>query len=242
MAWIRLSKRTTWLWAGVLLALVAGGGFLAWKDWVHDLQWAHVKKALLEVEYGTSVYRTARWQDDVITIGLSAKYERQRRQLEGVVAELNGVLAGIGPRLELNGREEDEKLYVFFVPMAEMEATARKMDIPYVPNNMGYFEYTTGNDDVIDIAAVLIAEELRGDELKMFLLEEIFQALGPAQDTPYFPTSVIYQTETENSGATELSIIDRKLLRFLYHHLKPGDDEAAVRRAFDAHWASVTAD
>ncbi len=35
---------------------------------------------------------------------------------------------------------------------------------------------------------------------------------------------------------TTLAPIDRKLLRFLYTHLEPGDRLRAVRRAFEARW------
>ncbi len=38
------------------------------------------------------------------------------------------------------------------------------------------------------------------------------------------------------SAVTRLAPMDRELLRFLYTHLRPGDDAEAVRRAFEQHW------
>ena len=40
-------------------------------------------------------------------------------------------------------------------------------------------------------------------------------------------------------GYKELSRRDKKLLRFLYIHLKPGDREPQVRAAFDKHWDTI---
>ncbi|MCH9052851.1 MAG: DUF2927 domain-containing protein [Proteobacteria bacterium] len=67
-------------------------------------------------------------------------------------------------------------------------------------------------------------------------MQEIIQALGPANDSPLFPSSVFFEQGEVGSAATQLAPIDRELLRLLYTHLRPGDDAEAIRRAFEQHW------
>ena len=74
------------------------------------------------------------------------------------------------------------------------------------------------------------------EEIRSILFEEIFQALGPLNDTAIYQDSLLFETEDYAPMHKTLSPRDKKLLRFLYLHLKPGDGEEEVRKAFDQHW------
>jgi hypothetical protein len=61
------------------------------------------------------------------------------------------------------------------------------------------------------------------------LLEELYNGLGPVQDTALRPDSIIY---AEYSTPQRLSDVDELLLRLLYHPtLQPGMDRAACSEA-----------
>jgi len=46
----------------------------------------------------------------------------------------------------------------------------------------------------------------------------------------------VLRHSTFANATVGVAAIDKKLLIFLYKYLEPGDDEATVRRKFDAHW------
>ena len=89
---------------------------------------------------------------------------------------------------------------------------------------------------------VLVDEGLKQDLFKSVLLEEVFQSLGVTNDQALAEESLIYESKQSMTTWSDLAIIDKKVLIFLYKYLEPGDDEATVRRKFDAHWHEIVVD
>ena len=71
------------------------------------------------------------------------------------------------------------------------------------------------------------------------MIQELYHSLGVVNDSPYFPSSVLFEDSDGGSSATALAMVDRKLLKLLYAYLKPGDREADLRRAFDLYWDTL---
>lgn len=91
-------------------------------------------------------------------------------------------------------------------------------------------------------AVIMILDDSNVDEIKGTLVEEIYQSLGVPNDHDKFRNSINYEDEHGASLLTELGMIDKKTLVFLYKYLEPGDDEAMVKEKFDKHWASILID
>lgn len=74
------------------------------------------------------------------------------------------------------------------------------------------------------------------------IAHELLHALGmkghPRDRRDSILQNVVRDTPLE-TFRWDFRAIDRKTLRFLYQHLKPGDEFSAVKRAFDAHWRST---
>ena len=53
--------------------------------------------------------------------------------------------------------------------------------------------------------------------LKSFIKEELIQPLGFFRDSEKHPSSIFYETATDGGFATELSDLDKELMRLMYH-------------------------
>ncbi|MDP6121304.1 MAG: DUF2927 domain-containing protein [Rhodospirillales bacterium] len=84
-----------------------------------------------------------------------------------------------------------------------------------------------------------MAQNVDGKERLSMVLEKLTQALGPINDTTIYPDGILYENFDNVKTIVELSPLDKKLLRFLYTHLNPGDREEDVRRAFEKYWDTI---
>ena len=70
---------------------------------------------------------------------------------------------------------------------------------------------------------VLINKSLLIHGRSATIAQELYHTLGPVNDSPYFPASVLFEDSETASSAIELALVDRELLKFLYTYLEPGD-------------------
>lgn len=71
------------------------------------------------------------------------------------------------------------------------------------------------------------------------MLQRVLHAIGLVNYQSLIRNSVFYRAVEDAGGAITPTFLDRKLLFFLYKHLKYGDDEIAVRKAYDTYWHSL---
>ncbi len=71
------------------------------------------------------------------------------------------------------------------------------------------------------------------DDLK---LEELTQSMGAVNDQSFLNGSIFYETSYDSGFAQELSIMDQKLMAFLYGRLNPGYDLRTVEYFFNRYW------
>ena len=84
-------------------------------------------------------------------------------------------------------------------------------------------------DDEIYDATICIRSDIPQDLRNSIILEELYNGLGPVQDTALRPDSIIF---AEYSQPQELTAVDRLLLQLLYHPgLVCGMDAAACEEA-----------
>lgn len=90
------------------------------------------------------------------------------------------------------------------------------------------------NDDVIYDAIICIRTDLDQYLRNSVILEEIYNGLGPAQDTDLRPDSLIYSAFSEPQSLTD---IDELILKLLYHPdlscgMSAAECEAVIRQLY----------
>lgn len=229
--WIAISAAAT-----CFLGLVGLLAYLSFPKPV-DQEWQHVARVLLRGEFEYRAPTVARYAKPV-RIGLLDATAEDRAAVAELVADLNVLVAGSGVAFSI-GEFGKSEISAGFESLAAFPNVARFLNLPYVPGNSGVFWPYAMEDGALAGATILISNDSSGSLRRHIIFEEIYQSLGPHNDSPLYPESIVYERDGDGGSATRLADIDRKLLRFLYLHLKPGDGIAEVRRAYDAHWRDL---
>lgn len=224
---------------GLIIGVVSAVLWLgAPPDFRREREYQFVYDALLTREYGDQGPTVARWIAPV-TFAVRSENQNFKPKVRAIVNQLDGV---IGPGFLRMSDGPNAAVWIYVEDRLTVTTILDRKGVKYPPEFTGYLNADSSDKSVIMGAYILVVSDLSDEEISATLIQEITQSLGPMGDSPVFPESVMYETATERSRATSLAPIDRKLLRFLYQHLNPGDDEAAVRAAFDRHWALVPSD
>jgi hypothetical protein len=196
-------------------------------------EWA--RQVTLDTEFGRSDGRVARWATSP-RLSVIEGSAADRADLLDLLPVLDDLIAPIAIELVADG-DETAEIEVYFAPLASFEGIAAANGFRYVPGNWGYFYTFWSAETELTKAYILLANDLlEGSELRHFTFEETTQSLGLGTDSPIFPDSVFFAAGDDGGSAQELSELDRRLVRFLYTHLTPGDDLAAFDAQFDAHF------
>ncbi|MEE2826133.1 MAG: DUF2927 domain-containing protein [Planctomycetota bacterium] len=135
--------------------------------------------------------------------------------------------------------DQTATIQLHFVPLKEFETLAEAEGFKVSGSDWGVFYMRWNRFHEIESAVVLIAEDkLRGRRLQHFLLEELTQSLGMAGDSTRFKESVFYEDggQRQFGTATELSELDRKLIRFLYEHVPAGTSPVELGVFLERFW------
>lgn len=204
-------------------------------------EWTLVRKVLLSHEHDGSGKNVSRWNISPVYYALAPK-PHQKRLISDSITAVNEVLSGTGVKISLTfdppGTADG---VIVFLPKKDFAAGFKKVRCGAPDPAAAAAVCLSGlpDDDEILGASIMIDPSLKGDALKGAVLEEIYQSMGPVTDQDLFPDSVIFEDFYGGTNRTKLSAIDRKLLLFLYKHLKAGDDEATVRQKFDKYWQTI---
>ena len=97
-------------------------------------------------------------------------------------------------------------------------------------SNAAAFDWELQDDaEILGGLAMAIGEPYSVSFTNHNVLEETTQVLGPGADSPRYPDSIFYEVNGVSGTVTELSSIDRAVLRFLYDtRISAGDTFAEV--------------
>ena len=198
----------------------------------------YLREVLLNKEFGAGSGSIVRWIEspDVVLVEGS---ESSRAVLNRVTKQLNDALEGTPTKLELViESKRDRRIEVFMVPGSRFRAIGRTRGFKVHGKQDGYvWVFWDTRKKFIQRATVMVAvDRIDGDLLEHVLLEELTQSLGPLGDTTILPESVMFQRGSNHGRAPKLSDWDCRMLKLLYGHLKPGDEEAEVREAYHQFW------
>ena len=151
------------------------------------------------------------------------------------INEINKVLQGTGVQIELI--PPDQKMADIKVYFASSDKDFRYIlringiaNTQHVRSLGALFNYRERNGEITK--AIIIFRDRHFS--RGIVLQEIAQVLGPTNDSSLIENSVF----NGDSGTlpTELSSIDRGILRFIYNHCKSGESVTRFRKLFDEHW------
>lgn len=231
------------LWIGVILAVLLVASSVSSGNLPNHRDWKYVHKVLLTSETGEYDGFISRWNRPPRVGVISKDLKRHPPIVRSVINELNAVLAGTGMSLTLVWKNPD--ILIQFVESARLREAGAELGCEMVLDTVAYFCTWRGDEKQFDIHIAVIVVQTDGEtgDFYSMVLEELTQALGAVNDVqdPTFEGSLFYEYE-EGVSAPYFKVLshrDKKLLRFLYTHLKPGDTEKEVRAAFDRHWDAI---
>lgn len=183
----------------------------------------------LGFEYGDLSQITRKWEEPMkLFIGGDRSDDDMIAEVNKVVDAINAMSTD-GFQIEIVSDTLASNAYIFL----GSRWTFKQMfpdaagDLIY---NLAYFNaYFEG--DVIERARIFVdTEYTTREEINSLIWEEIAQSIGLGRDSPKYPTSVFYETDTEIGNAAAFSPIDEEIVRLLYHpRVSTGLNAAQVR-------------
>ena len=156
-----------------------------------------------------------KWADPIRYQILGAPTPEDRAVLENFSAWLNTVEGFPG----ISETEENANLRIHFVPEAEMQAVMG----PGFDGLDGAVTFWYAENEIYD-ATVCIRTDISQTLRNSVILEEVYNGLGPIQDTALRPDSIIWANFSEPQS---LTAVDELILQLLYHpDMLPGMDGA----------------
>ncbi len=184
--------------------------------------------------YGGENRVVTRWAKSPTVTAVNAT-EEDIQVIGKLVSELNEVLHGSGISIRQGDGDENE-IRIIFTLKKSIPRLAEELGGHHVQEGTGYFVAYPNDRFEIERAVAVIGSELTGNDRRATIVHELTHTLGLMGHSPVFPESAVFASKTKTSSASRLAPIDRKLIRFLYLQLNPGDRWEEVRWAFETHW------
>ena len=225
---------------GLILSVLLAAPFAAGGEPPDHPDWEYVRTVLLFSEHDRRIGYITRWTRPPL-VAVSSTDEKYLSMVRSAIRQLNTTLAGTKMSLSLVWNEAD--ILIYFVPRTRMNETGDRYDCEQLTTRAHAFACSFSNDQgIINVAIIVLPTDDDRVDLATSVMEELTQVLGPANDTrdALFVESLFFEPERlQPLRYKTLSPHDKKLLRFLYTHLKPGDRESEVRAAFDKYWDTI---
>lgn len=106
----------------------------------------------------------------------------------------------------------------------------------FSPGRIGHTFTFKKKDGSIRDAAIYIADNLPRATRQYIIRHELMHAMGIPKHATYMFDSILRSSWRISAAPRELLAYDRKIIRFVYNHLKPGLTKAQTRQMFDREW------
>ncbi|MGC6489048.1 MAG: DUF2927 domain-containing protein [Planctomycetota bacterium] len=197
---------------------------------------------LLGAESGARRRGVVRWRAPVVFLVVDAG-ARLRAAVDGAFGQLQQALAGVHELTLEHVGSSDVRIgrpgfvTVFGVaPAAADELAKLHRAMPPGLGADGWFTISWNGAFELTRALVFIDPALELRWLRHTALEELFQALGPSNDSDLVRDSLLYERVGDYGSHDRLARVDLQVLRMLYRDLEPGADRAAIARAMARCW------
>ncbi len=196
--------------------------------------WNHIQTVLMSFEYRGRSGFVACWSSSLL-ITIVGGSMTDRLFIEELIVNWNQILVGTPIQLEY-GEEDQTDIGITFSERANFAKISAKYGFQIVDGGVGFAGMIVDHRHHARMALVLIDESLPVHERRATIAQELYHTLGPVNDSPYFPASVLFEDGETASSAIELALVDRKLIKFLYTYLERGDQQHKMRDTFDKYW------
>lgn len=208
-----------------------------------EKEWCFVKGTLLTPETGASRNHAIRW-DGAVSVAVVGATPMEREILQRVLIDINQLAYASAMNLHFIDGENPDMVIALadagtYPRLARLMAMGNETAKGGFATPQGAIALNYEKDGRINKAKILIGRDSSNAAAWALLTQAVYRAAGPMGPSMRFPASVTHRAGDQPAVVMRLSPLDRKLMRFLYGHVKPGADEKALRAAFDAHWTDV---
>jgi len=205
-----------------------------------EQRWA--TDVLLGAESGQRRAGVVRWNAPVRFLVVEAG-ERFRRAVDRAFADLRRALDGVH-QIELEYvHQRDARIgqdgFVTVFPVAPGQAGQLARELGAMSPSAvadGWFTIAWNAQFELTRGLVFVDPALEPRWLRHTALEEMFQALGPSNDSGLLRDSLVYEGEHGYGSHQRLARVDREVLRLLYGVLEPGAGAGEIVRAMQRSW------
>ena len=206
----------------------------------HEVTWA--RDVLLGSEVGDGRPGVVRWPHPIHFL-LVAAPERVQLAVASAFDQLQEALAGV-QRLKLEYVDErdprigQDHFITMFATAPDHAGLLAERHGAQPPDVLadGWFTIIWNLQYELTRAIVFVDPELEQARLRHTALEEMFQVLGPSNDSGRIRDSLVFERGFSVGGRTSLATVDAKVLVLLYEDLSPGDNAADIERAMRRSW------
>jgi hypothetical protein len=192
--------------------------------------WDFEEDLLLNDPEYPKVRRWAHNPSILVKVGHAAEIDMVR----GAVYELNQILS----RTDMKVRFTQDGLADITVTFLSKEKfdnfrRQRKVDLLI----QGLCQTSSSKGGQLKGARIFVRRNLSEGDKWGTVLHELGHAMGISNHSDRYISSLFYVNFKGGGFSDRYSEDDRKLLEFLYRHVRAGADEAVVRSAFESHWS-----
>lgn len=214
----RAGRAVLWWLAVAVEGVAAQGGMMTSLATARDVTAEPTPAEVLEyfrevafgAEYGPGAATIHKWRQPISIQVAGLQEKSDRRYLDAAIGELQA-LTGLGVQVGVT----PANVIVHFVRGSEFGKL-----VPGAPEADGYVQVQYDATGEIRYGVVLIATDASAQQRGHAIREELCQLMGLLRDSRRYRSSIIYEGR---SVATQLTALDRMLLRLLYRpEIRPG--------------------
>ena len=193
-----------------------------------------VEKDFFSNQYGPDLEEIYRWQEPV-KIHVAGATFKEVLSVQMAIEEFNVIQSGTGIRLDLTN-DMSRNAEIIFAERIEFHDIAKEYNFDYDGDSTLVTRYWLKESGDLHYAIALIDNEANDDLKRSYILVGISKILGVFGHSPEIPESIFYMERGFTNPVVQFHGIDRKIIRFLYEHLKSGDKIIDFQEAFIKHW------
>ena len=230
--------RRRYAWLGLVLAGCVAAG--PWGKRHREYDWA--KNVLMGAEIGDARGAVVRWQHPARYLVVAAP-PRVREAVDAAFSLLQEALRG-SLQMEIEHVAAEDRrigcegfITLFAIAPCDAAALAKQHGAQEPQADAdGWFTIVWNRSFELTRAVVFVAPDLTERWLRHTALEEMFQALGPSNDSAMIKDSLLFESTTTAGSHDHLARVDRQVLRLLYRGLQPGDRADEIEQAMHRSW------
>ena len=170
----------------------------------------YFNEVCLDSEYVESGDPTVvqKWTEPITYVLLGDYAERDFAVLQELTNQLNSIKGF--PGIQEARKENEANLRIYCCDRAELK---ERMGSNHTNSDGAVSFWYNGQNEIYD-GTICYLTNLKDPLRRSVILEEVYNGLGPAQDTTLRPDSIIYQYYSEPQALTEIDLL---MLKLLYH-------------------------